>query len=88
MQGRLVTVTGAAAAVVLVDGTNGSHDKPIRCTIKAVTQTVFLGGADVDATHGYPLLSTDAPLQLVIAGEKLWAFTSTTTVVDVLRDGV
>lgn len=84
MQGKQVTVT---AAVVIVDGTNGDTDKPVRAWIRPETGTVYLGGSNVDATHGLALKSTDQPLPVVIIGEHLWCFAASSIVVDVLYDG-
>lgn len=86
MKATQTSVVGAAPAVVLVNGDDGSQDKPVTCWVHPATGTVFLGGADCDATRGFPVASTDAPLKVALIGEKLYAFTSTTAVVNVLRD--
>lgn len=86
MQGRSVTVTATRA--VLVDGSGGSAERPVRAILKAASSTVYLGGADVDAsTKGYPLVSTDAPLTVVLT-EHLYAVTASgSVVVNVLASG-
>lgn len=86
MQGRQTALVGAAAAVVIVDGTGGSRDKPVTAWVRPQTGTIWLGGADADATHGLSVASTDQPLKLEIIGEHLYAFAASNITVNVLRD--
>lgn len=85
MIGKQVTLTTAQA---LVDGSNGTVDKPVTVAIRPETGTIWLGGnATVDATHGLGLKSTDQPLVLRLIGEVLWGFAASSIVVDLLFDG-
>lgn len=89
MHGAPVTVTANAA--VLVDGSTGTAERPVRVTLKAVTSTVYLGGADVASSGGtgYPLASTEAPIRVSLVAEKLWAVTASgSVVVDILASGL
>lgn len=88
MQGRQTALVGNAAAVIIVDGTNGSDDKPVTAWVRPQSGTIWLGGADCDATHGLSIASTDVPLKLEVVGEHLYAFAASNITVNVLRDSI
>lgn len=70
MKSRLVTATDVAAKVV--EGRYGSVNKPIQCVITNVgTATLYIGGADVDSTDGYPLAS-GLTFDAFLTGEAVW----------------
>lgn len=87
MLGRQVTIA-TGAAQVLVDGSAGTAEAPMVAQIRPITNAIFLGGPDADATHGFTVLAADAPLTVWLVGEKLYAAAASSTVVHVLKSRV
>lgn len=76
-------------AAVLVDGSGGSAERPVRVLVKPASGTIYLGGPDVNSsTHGYPVASTDAAVTIALVGEKLWAVAGSTISVSILASGL
>lgn len=52
----------------------GDH---VTCFVRGATATVFLGGATVDSTNGFPLTTSDSFSIDLINGDDLYAVAST-----------
>jgi hypothetical protein len=72
-------VTTTATRVVTGTGQAGA---PMGVGIKAPssnTQTVYIGGEDVDSTDGFPLTPGDSIAVDLLAGEQLWVVAASGT---------
>lgn len=93
---RQITLVASTATPVLVKGTpaanttvfraiTGSLQDPLPVAIQITTGTVYIGGPDVDATHGM-LIQPNVPLEFALYGESEipYVFSTGTPVVQVL----
>ena len=91
---RQITLVASTATPVLVKGTGsgttfkaitGSLQDPLPVAIQITTGTVYIGGPDVDATHGL-LMQANVPLEFALYGESEipYVFSTGTPVVQVL----
>lgn len=74
-----VSVTTAATA--LIPAALGIAGDPADVVISIPTggQTVYVGGADVDSTNGFPLPSPQTPLTFRIKNGRLYGIVTATT---------
>lgn len=85
MRSAQQTVTTTAA--VIGHGENGSTNRPVRCTVRPASGTVYLGGPGVTSSNGFPVASTDAPVTVTLISEQLWCVSGSSIVVNVLESG-
>lgn len=83
--GKNVTVTTTAGIVITGADTAGEDTTDAKGVLIKNTHasiTIYIGGSDVDSTHGYPVLAGEAlPLGGVGAGDLLYAVAASSTVV-------
>lgn len=74
----LANLTTTAEKIVSADGVDAS--KPRMVCLSSASAAIYIGGATVDATDGYPLDATSSPLTLVLGpGDDLWAIAGSGT---------
>ena len=66
-----VTVTGSKTPILPPNGTRQT------ATIRVVTasSTVYIGGANVSTSNGYPIKDTDAPPYSTTSTDGIWGIT-------------
>lgn len=90
MKGELKSIT--TAATLIATGASTSVLAPRAMALRnsdAATTTVYLGGADVDSTNGWPMDATFPTVDIVLdPGDTIYGITdSGTATVRVLRSG-
>lgn len=86
MHGAQIAV--GTTAVVIVNGSTGDDGRPVRATVKPTSGTVYLGGPDVDATHGFALASTDPPMTVELVSDRLYCYAASSLTVHVLASDI
>jgi hypothetical protein len=88
-----ITLVANTATPLLVQGTtgtrflepfNGTVSDPIPCQFMVTSGTVFWGGPDVDATHGFPLVANSPVVSNLYGTEIPYVFSTGTPVVYVV----
>ena len=79
----------AAATATLLASGGPSPSDPVRVTVNVPTgasDDVVVGGSDVDATDGFPVLIADEPVTFVLGpDDDLWGLSTAGSSINVLR---
>ncbi len=74
----LANLTTSAEKIVTADAVDGSNPRVV--CLSSASAAIYIGGSTVNATDGYPLDSTSAPLTLVLGpGDDLYAIAGSGT---------